>query len=42
MIMQSPDDYDFDDPKYQAELDRLLDRLAARGDGARPDPHDGP
>ena len=30
MIMQSPDDYDFDDPKYQAELDRLLDRLAAR------------
>lgn len=28
--MQSPDDYDFDDPKYQAELDRLLDRLAAR------------
>lgn len=30
MIMQSPDDYDFNDPKYQAELDRLLDRLAAR------------
>ena len=30
MIMQSPDDYDFDDPKYQADIDHLLDRIAAR------------
>ena len=28
--MQSADDYDFDDPLYQADLDRLIDRLAAR------------
>ena len=30
LAVHSPDDYDFDDPKYQADLDRLLDRLAAR------------
>ena len=30
MIMQSADDYDFDDPLYQADLDSLLDRLFKR------------
>ena len=41
MIMQSADDYDFDDPLYQADLDSLLDRLFKRrhADRSRHDDH---
>ena len=39
--MQSADDYDFDDPLYQADLDSLLDRLFKRrhADRSRHDDH---
>jgi hypothetical protein len=30
LIMQSPDDYDFDDPRHQADLDGIIERLLAR------------
>ena len=39
--MQSADDYDFDDPLYQADLDSLLDRIFKRrhADRSRHDDH---